>query len=291
MADPKRSLDIESALRWAFRDELPKTAERENPGEAPDFLAKPGYGWGAIESYAELLTKVDVNRYGVVPDIGYLSDPHPDAIMIGDAVRSLALCELMIPEGWNPLGDMPGLGMVGEAAVAKVLASDAVVTEAGTTRLRTSPSALVTKYAILGRYGCPEWEVDVPELKIVSANGKPKWFMQREQWSKSCDKRDVSHMVEVDGYNERAKRPYPGAYRKHILSPDPFLGILGRAEYEIWHAALSTLTEDLMPKLTSVALQPFTRAVRPWMDDVLPPSLVPSLDALAAPLNEFGGLR
>ncbi len=46
-ANLARRMDIEAALRWAFRDELPKTGRERGSGA----LAS---SWGRVESYAQL---------------------------------------------------------------------------------------------------------------------------------------------------------------------------------------------------------------------------------------------
>src|SRR5688500_9952509 len=100
----KKRMTIEALLRWAYRDELPKA-------QAPGGSLRPaGFGgaWGGIERYGELLTVIDhglENRYGLVPDLSATTEPHPDAIRIGDAVQALDAFPLNLPDGWNPLTD------------------------------------------------------------------------------------------------------------------------------------------------------------------------------------------
>lgn len=80
--------------------------------------------WAAIESYVDLLTKIDSNRYGVVPDVGALS--HPDAVVIGEAVRNLDGLALGVSDDWNSVpvvGDIGSISEYGAAALAKALAA------------------------------------------------------------------------------------------------------------------------------------------------------------------------
>jgi hypothetical protein len=92
-------MDVEAALRWAFRDELPKAA---NEG-GHDPLR---WNSGMVENYAQLLTSIDLNKYGCVPDLSAMSPPHPDAIALGEAVRALDKLAIGLPDDWDPVRDL-----------------------------------------------------------------------------------------------------------------------------------------------------------------------------------------
>jgi hypothetical protein len=118
----KRKIDVESALRWAYRDELPKARAWDSSSFLPARSA-----WSALESYVELLTQIDPNRYGLIPDAMALGVPDPDAVAIGEAVRDLDRFALAVPYDWNPIADLGDLGKHGAAALARALAAETIV--------------------------------------------------------------------------------------------------------------------------------------------------------------------
>ncbi|MFN3686112.1 hypothetical protein [Salinarimonas sp.] len=271
-------MDIEALLRWAYRDELPKDA-------AVSVIRAIGFtsAWGGIERYGELMTLIDApaNRWGVVPIGGEPGAPHPDAVVIGEAVRALDDFELGLPEGWNPLGDLVALGLGEEgdnllaATVGRAVDRATVLQADGRTRvLRSQLSALIRTCAILGRP--PVWEADAPEVVTVKgANGRVRWF--RRETRADADGR--SYEVELDGFDQKRQRPHPDAYQKHVLDPDPFEAAVGRAEYEVWHAALGVLVAELDGRLVDhVACGP-ARAIRPWeTGEAEPARILPDLE-------------
>jgi hypothetical protein len=86
MADPKRSLDIEAALRWAFRDELPKVSALDRE-ELDERRSSGTMSTGRTEfvSDVQLMMGMSTNCFGVLQAVGAKGPAHPDAIVIGDA--------------------------------------------------------------------------------------------------------------------------------------------------------------------------------------------------------------
>ena len=281
MADPKRSLDIEAALRWAFRDELPKVgAMNRDEVDAPRGSTFSTDETRGFSNDVQLMMSLSTNCFGVVPSVGVRGSAHPDAIAIGDAVAALDGMVMGVPDGWKPLAEMDDLSPEVTSLVQVAVNEIAGEVEGGRRLFGMRPSFVVQRYAASG--GAPDWRAEVPQVKLVSEFGKPKWFVTRTTWIKTVDGRDVAHDVEEDGYNARSKRPYGDAYRKLFLSPDPTPAIRARAEYEIWHAALDALVQDLAARLSTIRLSPTRRPARPWLDGdgapVVLPSLAPSLD-------------
>jgi hypothetical protein len=273
----KKTVDIEALVRWAYRDELPKAAA--TPGRlAVGFKT----GWGGVERYGELLAVIDEpdvrNRFGLFPDRFADGEPHDDAVRVHDAVMALQSCEMAMPEGWNPIADMGDLGPEGPAAVARALAGLTLITEKGDAVLRRSVSRLVIRHAILG--GCPAWEGDVPARRLVTAQGgKVRWF-RRVLVTVEGAFGPVCEEVELDGFDPKRREPFPDAYTKTILDPDPEPVVQGRAEYELWRAALDILAEDLDGALDAHDVRPSARSARPWERPdperrILPSLLVP----------------
>jgi hypothetical protein len=255
-----KPIDIEALLRWAYCEELPKAVEREVGGGGP---GAPRRGWAKVESYVQLLTVIDVNWFGVVPNLAAEGEPHDDAIAVYDAVCALDALELDVPDAaeWQPFDDLGDLGPEGVAAAGRALASMIVPGVDDKPRLKRAPRRLIEKHAILG--GHPDWECEQPVRRYVrTPNGMDRWFMLTPVTQADGTVRDV----EVDGFDGKARRPRADAYRKMELHPDPVEALICRGEYEVWRAALDVLVEDLAGVLTAHRLTPCTRAWRPWED-------------------------
>lgn len=262
-----RAIGIEEVLRWAYRDELPKVTQTVRAHVGP---LQFGQAWGGVERYGELLTLIDApeNMWGVVPDFTATTDPHPDAVMVAEAVADLDGLDIDLPDDWYPLADLGDLGALGAAAVSRATGRLFLVDADGRRRLRSTPRRLVVKHAIMG--GSPVWEADVPALKVeCGANGRAKWFERVMVTTETG-----SMEVEVDGYDAKRHAPRPGAYRKEFLDPDPADAAISRGEYEVWHAALGVLVEELAGRLTSRDVAPCPRPVRPWEGTPIAPRRV-----------------
>lgn len=265
----KKRIEIQELLRWAYRDELPKLW---NAAQGPEAF---GEGWAAVERYSELLAEIDAprNRYGVVIDFTDLTQPHADALAVADAVQEMDCYDFSVPDGWNPLDDMTGLGVHGEAAVARALDIITITDAAGVRRLRKPISQLVMYRTIMG--SPPEWEGEQPAVKPVKEFGAIKWF--RRVFIPLNGNGFGGYEAEVDGFNTRKRMPYPDAYKKYYLDPDPQEAIIGRAEYELYHHALGQLVENLAGKLEKWLVMPTLLTARPWLGGLQDKRILPDL--------------
>ena len=256
-----KRIGIEAFLAWAYRDELPK-AETSGGG---DWVVTSAGGWDAVSRQGELMADLvndgRINSYGVVPlPASYGAPPHPDALTLHAAVSELAAMELDVPDGWSPLAGLGLTTVEAQDAVRRAMPRVSAAGRDGRLRFCQKPAELLRRHAILG--GAPSWEFDRPKARFVSSHGKPLWFRQRPVEGAF----GKLHMVEVDGYNARAGRPYAGAYRKTILVPDPAEAVPMRAEYEVWHAALGVVVDTLAAScaLHDHAVVMTERPARPW---------------------------
>ncbi|MGA2491866.1 MAG: hypothetical protein ABSF67_02820 [Roseiarcus sp.] len=268
----KKAMTIEDALRWAYREELPKR----------EFGGADGANW--LATYVELGTRIDVNAFGVVPyAIGSDAPPHPDAVKLWQAVQALDALEIEAPEGWNPIADLGDLGALGAAAVAKAFAAETVVGVDGKRRFKVKPSRLIVHFAVLGDQ--EEWRAEPTTIATVTENGKPKWFRRQTVWVDRgrFAEQNLGHWaeVEVSGVDKK-RRPYADAYRKYFLDPDPQAAIIARMEWQLWRSAIDMLAEDV--DLDSIALMPSALPQWPWESALAAPRV---LEALVAPAPEW----
>lgn len=257
-----KTIGIEALLAWAYRDELPKAVDATPMGGALGF----GAGWDSVSRQGELMADCvsdgRPNAYGVLPLAAwYGAPPHADALAVHEAVLRLAACEVEVPDGWSPL---VGLGLSEqEQREAIARAAPRVFRQGldGGRRFAFDVRELVRRYAILG--GCPDWRVAPPKRRLVEVCGQPAWFRVVRQRSVMFG--DL-RAVEIDGFDARRQRPFPDAYRKTVLTPDPALAVVDRAEYESWAAALDWLARDLSAAgaLGAHVVAASDRSLRPW---------------------------
>ena len=265
----RKRIEIEAFLKWAYRDELPKQQCHEGPAPGPQ---EYGSAWGGVERYGEVGALVDFARenvWGVVPDRYARDDPHPDAIRAARAMECLDALELGLPEHWNPITDLGDVGLIdridqeagrlGRVAVDEALVDLAVREADGRLFLKGGVRRLVMRFAVLN--GVPGWEIEPPEIRFVCVGkGRPGWFRRAVvQGSEGpCE-------IEVDGFDRKRRMPFPDAYRKPYLHPNPVEGIIDRGLHEIYVAALHLLHADLVDTLEGYAITPPARPAQPWI--------------------------
>lgn len=262
---------IIEAIKWAWRDELPKDAPRH--GAAPAMLGARS-AWASIDRYGELHALIDrpSNRWLCVP-FDEPGEVHPDARAIADAVFALDGMVLEVPEGWDPLPEIAPTDADLKAAAIR----DGLARLGGTDGVFTSlsPKWLVLRLALTG---CrPDWVMDeVPVAEYERGpNGRPKWFVRSEVKyvaGKNPDGTDriAATMMEMDGWSTRQQRPRPGAYHRKRFDPDIVPLVVERAEHEVLTATLAMLEADLAPVLTKVKLKPLGWPARPWEGEGMP---------------------
>ena len=266
-----KNIGIEALLTWAFCRELCKV------GSNPIDEVGGGYShaWSIMSEVALLGTVVDrsPNVFGVIPDFIGGSEPHPDAVIVGEAVRSLVkLGGFEIGEGWTPFPEWQDEhGLIAHEV-------DAVVREM---RLKNGGYNgkqvvnLVVTSAILGRG--PNWTAEEPKAEIVSLRDKPQWFVMR----RGKDAFGESYSYEADGYDRKAGRPKKGAYRKYRLS-DPLRGaIIGRLEWQLWQDALLVLADWLDGRLSDHRLYAFHPNRHPWIPMRISANIAQAIDIVS----------
>ena len=259
-------IGIEAFLSWAYIEELPK-AEREPAmmGRGGSFDVG-GYasGWDAVSQQGELLAEMvndgRPNQYGVLPIAIDCGPPHPDALAAHAAISALDHWDVGFPGDWNPLADMNLAAADIADCVGRARGRILLTDGKGQVRFRQRPAELVRHHAIMRT--APGWQAKAPVASFVlGQNGKPAWFRKV-----AVTEGVTTAEREVDGFNPKSRRPWHDAYKKMMLTPDPMLAAVDRAEYEVWHAALDEVRRTLaMPGvLTGHLIQQSARPARPW---------------------------
>ncbi len=238
-------MTIEEALAWAYRDELPKASA---PGRLKGpRLATPGWV-KAAETWA---SRIDVsNSFGLMPDMGASSPPHPAAVALHELLGCLDDVAFA-SEQMEPFHDWMAdagaderdlLGQVAAAARERAL----MALDEGALKPRGDLAARLRRCALLGP---PDgWEAARrPQLRpVLSRQGQKKWFRIVQQPMRFDARGRAVEVIDVesdDGWCPRAKRPLKGAYLKTCLSPDPSALADDRLEWCIWRLALDVVAE------------------------------------------------
>ena len=248
-----KTMTIEQFLTWAFVQELPKAGAGEGGGS---FIMRSASDM--LEDVAELGTIIDrtPNAFGVQPGSIFEGEPHADAMLAGQAVKALAAHDgFEIPEGWNPFPEFDDEHGLIAAEVARVVKE---LTVRGNRINGKHVVNLVITSAVMGRG--PVWSAEQPEIEMIGAHGKPAWFIQ----SKGKDAFGRPCIYETDGYDRKAQRPKPGAYRKHRLAWSSRGSILGRLDWQLWQSALEQLSRTFGIGLTEHRLPEFQPNRSPW---------------------------
>lgn len=271
-----RNMTIESAIRWAVVEELPK----DRPAVDRFGFAPQSQGAAYVAMMAGQLGAVvasTVNQWGVVPDESQFLQrgPHPDAVRIGEALLSLDGIQPAGMEDWDAFEDLEGLN--DDPIAGPLLARarmDARHQGGAALAMTRQLSGLMVQRAVLGPP--TGWEIGEVECVMECAHGKPLWFRKVRRpavWNAAGEVVEYE-TVEVDGRNPKTRRPYDDAYRKHRLEPDPLGVALARAEWQVWRAALDVLQVELDGRLEAIALLPSRMPWRPWVEPVAKPARV-----------------
>lgn len=249
----KRFVDIEAAIRWAYRDELPKQHS----------------GGTLIRTYGLLeLGTGPIEDEGAVREPGYpaaAGEPHPDAIAIESAVKSL---DGLRGHGFGA-DDVAGLtwGFEGFDVDYVQAGIEAVAMMAG----------IVTANARAGAR--PKWSRELPApFPDHGSNGKPKVLVETIVENRG----GISYSTAVPAPAARANQYRIGSYCPLVYRPAPTRVVAERAEWAAWRTGLEILFEALSGQLASIAVLPASAPWRPWAGEG---------EAHGRPPDLFRGLR
>jgi hypothetical protein len=241
-------VELRPFLKWVFGEEL-ADAEQFGDRESCNF----GSAWGGVEQISLLGCFVDGSS--TPSDQLARRSVHPDAIAASEVVMLLAAERFELPEGWNPFPDMDDPHGLIAGVLDEVLCRRAMRDEAS---LNANLIAAVISFAVMGKD--PEWRAEQPKFRMVEKSGKPGWFLKASH----TDALGRVYEYETDGYNQKAGRPKPRAYRKFELS-DPFQGFVqARIDWYLWSKAMIRVAERLQDGLSSHQIRPFEIDCEIW---------------------------
>lgn len=246
-----KNIGIIEFLEWAFNDELPK-------GGGKDGIGSVRSAWGRIMAWSELMTTV-YQGAGTMEYFDRGGEPHPDAVLAGRAVASLAEVILDLPLDWNPLPETK-MTPAAHAAIQQAIHLVRGDHKDGVA-LRLLPVSIVVRCAVLKRAPDYALNIEVKE-RMVMNGGKPAWFIKR----KGRDSFGNAVDFEMDGFDPKTGHPKPGAYRKWEMPSEIISDLAGRAEWQLWRAALDLVFEDLNGRLADHALTPCDMPLEPWVE-------------------------
>lgn len=272
------SRNIEALLAWAFGEELPKAQIDAQPqgGVAPAGTLRSG--WDVFRDLADFGTVIDRrNGFGCVPLVTG-DDPHPDALLVGRTVLALRPIVFDVPEGYDLVSD---LRLVDGSTLTDAERVDAMdrglaMVRADAESGRGRMAGIVCRTAMTGRG--PGWS-DIGRLErkpVRNASGGVAWFRKA---MRSDGEGRPDHEIEIDGFDRVRRRPYPGAYQKTRLVPDPAGLVAERAEYQAYVLTLAHLAAELDGRLASCRVTGPDLSLWPWEAD----------ERSGAPRVEFSG--
>jgi hypothetical protein len=240
----KKTIDIEKLLHWAMREELPK-------GQAISASS-----WDIVSQYAALGVRVDVSRGGG-DGLGFLAgDPHPDAIIVADAVRALG-------EDAHFEDRVEVLMLFGDLAAIAGGAVDAIMSAT------FNPKAIVISKATQGSR--PRWEFEMPVACQM--------FFEARNSRDELRTYPIVHGTDAGGDVVMMKKNRGRAFKRdgeydlaltprsplEWCDPSPLTIADARAEYIAWYLALVTLANRLRGKLADHEPAHPSAPMMPWL--------------------------
>lgn len=266
----KQLIDIERAVQWAIRDELPK-------GHA---IGKGA--WDIVSNFAELGTRIDVSRNG--GGLGFLAgEPHEDADKIAAAIRGL-----------------PGDASLDLAEVEAIAAPFGALDPLAISALagaRYDMRALVVRCGALGEpmpHVMRHWPSAVPSPRQMfiehAAAGRPRALV----FGRDPETGELIALAKLRGKRAAGGELYPLAFEPYSpLAFEPSLAqvIEVRAEFTIWRRALVLLRERLANQLREHLITGPARPAMPWNEPEIAARVLDAGERIVAdplPLGRVG---
>lgn len=238
-----RKIDLPTFMKWAFGEELIHLSEQGRSQLAS--------AYSSMLNFAALWTKVDTSPFGTVG----INGVHPDALVLNEAVMLLAAERFELPSDWQPFPDLDDPHGLIAMTVEEVLVRRRMRDEAS---LNANLIAMVISYAVMGKE--PEWRVVQPKFRMIARNGVPAWFVKSTQ----TDTFGRVYEFESNGFDQKKRRPMPGAYRKFELSSSFAGAVQSRIDWYLWSKAIARIAERLETGLVAHQITPFSIDCEIW---------------------------
>lgn len=301
-----KAISIEGLVRWAVVDEWPKVGGGESWGSG----GAVGNGWGACDSYAKLLAVIDFNDLGVLPDLSAKGAPHPDALVVADALREI---------GASPIDEVDLDGLVGDIVWGVASRSGDEVAARALEWCRRSARLAVERVVIIGADGVRRSR-DTAMRAVVSGvvlgdggiwtSGGYAWEVARRPNGSAVWRRRVRVVTDVDpetgdatawGETEvdcpavNGRRP-SDAYMVEALVPlvgerDLADLLVARARWVVRWAILRAVTGIVAGCLVDHVVNAEAGPAMPWLGGKAPRVLPSLMVAVEAPAGRRGGVR
>jgi hypothetical protein len=256
-APAKRFLDVEYALRWAYRDELPKRHHGGSSWIAGTPLTPVRVNFSDIGEY--------FRREPGFPEAA--GEPHPDAFLIEAAAKGL---EAWKGHGFGPDPAQSGLmhgidhmdidhvqaGMEAVAAMAGIVSVNA----RAATRPRWSRK-LPEPFPDNGQNGKPRVLIDETFVEMVDRKGV------YYEPTRDPEPGAITFIKAVPSPPIRAGLYRQGAYCPLVYRPSPAGVVAQRAEYAAWRMGLEILAGELDGRLATIGVLTPAAPWRPWCFD------------------------
>jgi len=260
-----KPITIDALVRWAAVDEWPKVKPDDWSPTRPI-----GSGWGSVLTYAQLLTVIDTNRLGVLPDLRMEENPARDATTLAAAMAEIEGSPLgpIEPEwligDWITSQDLVG-PLVRKAVTA--IEEETIVDRSGDRHPRGRLGEMVVRRAILGAPDCDLGEA-VRLVPRKHATGADMWVRQmRRPRIVDADGNALAwDMVEVPVTGCKGRRPMD-AYRAMMLSPERSIEacLRRRVRHVVWRAALRAIGAALVDRLVDHVVIDDGVSGMPWL--------------------------
>lgn len=239
----RRVLDIEDALQWCYRDELPKCRDEDGRYRSESAGISPMFRMVAFGARIDNWSREPGHPLA-------MGEPHPDALIIADAVAGL------LPEQIDITGYARRWGSDPIRVDVEVIAEQAARSVVG----------LVMTRARMGVR--PDHGAD-PEVERVLQNGSPVVYRKAQHTFllPSGEAVTAERDEPVPSANKRGGYYPEGSFGKIKFNPGRVAVFLERAEYSAWRRALEILAEQLAGKLASIEVRAPAAARRPWQGD------------------------
>lgn len=246
---PKRIMDVEDVLAWAFRDELPKD-RGEGGRHGPPAYSSP------LGRMVAMGTSVD--NWSREPGHPAAMGPcSPDAFLVAAAVEDLAaMADQAIEGDLDLVPDFGSLGLLDETAAVR--------------RALAQLPAIVARCARMGQR--PSWRATTsPKPTYVGGNGRVQVVRWKRVQSRTVDGQTFDEQQLVPATAGDGNNGYPwDSYCP--LQYEPSLQSIAeeRAEYLAWWGALDALALALAGRLHGITVMPPLAPQRPWREPLEP---------------------